>query len=129
MAIEDVPEMLLTGFDSNKPFEFNERGTNPFSGKFLVFGGAESRRYIFSSEDPVSHSELMRRYGELIEEVYRAGQDQVFPLDGGKIDIENGRIMVHGESKTFGKYSEKEVRPIVERWRQQNLPNHELVFE
>ena len=38
-------------------------------------------------------------------------------------------IRFYSNSENFGKYDGQVVRPIAERWKQQNLPSHELILE
>ena len=128
MGIENIPEMQVM---KKNPYEgeidFVSQEPISYSSRFTIIEGPEGRKYVFSVDKAISHTTLVNMFATLS---FRKHEVRGFDgLSGGFLSIDGETIKFHGESEKFGKYDEQIVRPIAERWRQQNLPNHELVFE
>ena len=119
------------------PFEqvdFKE-GSPRFSGRFLVFenqGDLPNQNYVlgFDKEDNSTYisgmfeSIAQMRYGASRESLLARAHSQ------GRIEIGDSQISVKGvESRHYSGYNESVVRPIVERFAQEYLPDHELNFK
>ncbi len=128
MKLEDTPEMQVCDqrFDemsrdyfTGDPINWETR--KRYDGKFVVIGAPGPRYYIFSSENG-NHSDLERVFQERTESNPRL----VRAFCGGTLTIDDKSIRVYGKSETFGPYGRETVRPIIERYAKQHLPNHEI---
>ncbi len=127
MGIEDIPEMqVIDGLRKKGVMELSESPGS--SGKFISLVGLNGKNYIYAENYTIPHETLAFKFEARAQDKYQCTEG-LSPTGGGHFRIDEERMVFFDKSTDFGKYDEQVVRPIAERWRKQNLPNHELVFE
>jgi len=128
MTIDDIPEMQLTEYDD--PYKsIDLTGSVSFGGNFVALIGPNDQNYLFAVEREGSHFFVSRMFSEVTRSCYGVSEPDFETKGGGYLKIDSKGLYLGGESQRYGKYDKEMVRPIVERWREKNLPDHDLVFE
>ena len=143
--IENIPEMQLVkrGDSGIEKFEVG-KDVFPFNGYFIAIiksegpisdYSREERRekfnnpeYIFSGNKITSHQILKRIFQNRHKEHLKEG-DMFIPVNGGELEITENKIRLYGQSGTYGKYSQEGISPLVNRFVEENLSGHEVIYE
>ena len=128
MGIEEIPEMQVREDNFSGARIVEPSALQGFQGKFVVIEGLNGKTYIFAQRYLGAHEEIAFYFKAVAHGDYKC-KEGFSPIGGGRFKINEQEISFYDKSTYFGKYDEQVVRPIAERWKQQNLPNHELVFE
>ncbi|MDD5740965.1 MAG: hypothetical protein PHH54_03210 [Candidatus Nanoarchaeia archaeon] len=105
-------------YEATTPEKIREK---EFRGKFVVFLDSESKARIFGLSGGSPH-------GCIIDYFERKFGDKVLDRchGGGLISIVDKTIKVFDESESFGKYKKDMVMPLIEKYRDENLPDYKI---
>lgn len=127
MGIEDIPEMEV--IDDVKKVRIKPSKLADTGGKFVTMRGANNQNYVFAASFFLGqHRDLASEFERRAHDEYNC-DEKFSPTGGGYLSIDGRKATFHGISASFGKYDERVVRSIAEKWKKQNLPKHKLVFK
>ena len=124
MKLEDIPEIQ---FEDNGKIFIPKDNTKYDTGKFVELVHIPINKYFLYANCDKSNDHR-KLYLDFVDK-YELNINNVRCLGGGLIRICSSDILVNSDSINYGKYHEEILRPIMERFISQYLPNHTLVIE